>query len=83
MTRRPVVHDDEIVEADVVVTPDQPLGMWHLDGLPLATALCAVRTPAPGQTPREALAARLGLSAQRSTALAEWMRRQGWIDDPD
>lgn len=82
VARRPVVQDDEIVEADVVVTPDQPLGMWHLNGLPLAAALQAARTLAPGQTPREALAARLDLSAPLSATLADWMRRQGWIEGP-
>lgn len=79
VARRPVLHGDEIVAADVVVTPDQPLGIWHLDGLPLADALRAVRAAGPGQAPRDALAARLDLPPERAAALADWMRRQGWI----
>ena len=79
VARRPVVSQDEIVAADVVLTPDQPLGMWHLDGLPLADALSAVRTAPPGQDPAATLAARLDLRPHRAAALADWMRRQGWI----
>lgn len=81
VARRPVVRGDEIIEADVVVTPDQPLGMWHLDGVPLADALTAVRQRAPGRAPADALLGGLGLTPARSATLAEWMQRQGWIDD--
>lgn len=32
----PVVADGLIAEQEVVITPDQPLGIWHLAGIPLA-----------------------------------------------
>lgn len=80
VARRPVLDQDGIVAADVVVTPDQPLGIWHLDGLPLAAALSAVRAAAPGQSAVDALVAALALPAARAASLADWMRQQGWID---
>ena len=81
VARRPVLHGDRIVEADVVLTPDQPQGVWHLDGVPLAPALLAVRAALPGQPAGEALSAALNLPIERAAALTEWMRRQGWIAD--
>lgn len=34
--RRPVLRDGLVDEAEVVVTADQPLGVWHLQGVELA-----------------------------------------------
>ncbi|WDY60122.1 flavin-dependent monooxygenase QhpG [Pseudomonas sp. PSKL.D1] len=34
--RRPVLRDGWVDEAEVVVTADQPLGVWHLQGVALA-----------------------------------------------
>lgn len=82
VARRPVVNHNEIIEADVVVTPDQPLGIWHLQGIPVATALGIVRSLAPGQSAAAALAAGLALPAQPSIALLAWMQQQGWIATP-
>lgn len=36
IAKRPVVAGDLINTADVVITPDQPLGIWHLHGIELA-----------------------------------------------
>ncbi|MDH4611012.1 tryptophan 7-halogenase [Pseudomonas sp. BN102] len=41
--RAPVIHDDLIEEADVVVTADQPLGIWHLQGIELAPIVTALQ----------------------------------------
>ncbi len=84
VARRPVVQDDQIIEAEVVVTPDQPLGMWHLDGVPLAAALTVVREwgaarPA-ADSASQALAVRLDLSPQRAAALLHGMEQQGWVE---
>ncbi|MCY1312630.1 hypothetical protein D9M70_630670 [compost metagenome] len=64
--REPVIHGDLIEEAEVVVTTDQPLGIWHLQGIELAPIVKALRLGEPGQ----ALA-----------ALPEPQRRmvQGWL----
>lgn len=79
LARRPVLHDGEIVDAEVVVTPDQPLGVWRLDGIELAPLLRAVRAE-PGRDARQVLAARLGA---RGAALAAWLAGQGWIAATD
>lgn len=73
---RPVVDRGLITEARVVVTPDQPLGIWHLNGMPLAPLLEAVRA-APEQPPARVLATTLG--DERGEQLARWMGQQGWI----
>ncbi len=36
VARRPVLRDGLVDEAEVVVTSDQPLGIWHLQGIELA-----------------------------------------------
>ena len=73
---RPVVDQGLITEARVVVTPDQPLGIWHLNGLLLAPLLDAVKT-APERPPAQVLADILGDG--RGAQLARWMEQQGWI----
>ncbi len=74
--RRPVVQEGFITEAHVVVTPDQPLGIWHLNGLPLAPLLEAVRAE-PERRPDQVLADRLG--GDNGRRLAWWMVQQGWL----
>lgn len=73
---RPVVENGLITQAHVVVTPDQPLGIWHLNGLPLAPLLDAVRA-APERKPATVLADTLG--TEKGTLLAQWMVQQGWV----
>ncbi|SEA84716.1 flavin-dependent monooxygenase QhpG [Marinobacterium iners] len=76
---RPVVQDGLIREAQVVITPDQPLGIWHLNGLELAPLLEQVRAR-PDLTPAEQLSHTQGpVMGER---LALWMQQQGWVDDP-
>lgn len=76
--RRPVVAHGRIAEEEVVVTPDQPLGVWHLDGVPLAPLLKAVQ--AAPQCPAEAVLQGLdGLGADAAARIAGWMRAQKWI----
>ncbi len=41
--RAPVIQGDLIEEAEVVVTADQPLGIWHLQGIELAPIIVALR----------------------------------------
>ncbi|GGO79360.1 hypothetical protein GCM10011348_13440 [Marinobacterium nitratireducens] len=79
IARRPVVENDLIREAEVVVTPDQPLGIWHLQGLPLAPLLRALRSARPGENPEHLLAAVLGEKKALAPQLLMWIRHQGWI----
>jgi flavin-dependent dehydrogenase len=64
--RAPVIRGDLIEEAEVVVTTDQPLGIWHLQGIELAPIVKALR---------------LGELEQALAALPEPQRRmlQGWL----
>ncbi|PSL11723.1 flavin-dependent dehydrogenase [Marinobacterium halophilum] len=73
---RPVVQDGVIIEAPVVVTPDQPLGIWHLNGLPLAPLLDAIRSE-PGTLPAAVLARTVGID--KGALLAQWMQQQRWV----
>ncbi|HJU49379.1 MAG TPA: FAD-dependent monooxygenase [Pseudogulbenkiania sp.] len=41
--KAPVINGDVIDEADVVVSPDQPLGVWHLQGVELAPIVAALQ----------------------------------------
>lgn len=52
--QRPVVDRDRIRLAEVVVTADQPLGIWHVDGVEMAPLWRAARTAPGGEA--EALA---------------------------
>jgi len=40
---RPVVEDGFVVRREVVVTDDQPRGVWHVDGVPVVPLLRAIR----------------------------------------
>ena len=81
--QRPVIRDGWIEAARVVVTPDQPLGVWHVDGYEAATMLEVASTAARGTASPEAvlaaLAAHAGGSLPRARAMLDWMRAQGWI----
>lgn len=77
--RRPVVSDGRIVEDEVVVTPDQPLGIWHVDGVRVAPLLRALFARAPETSAEVVLRAELGGDAARAARVAAWMREQGWL----
>ena len=79
IVRRPVVSQGRIVEEEVVISPDQPLGVWHLEGMPLAPMLKAAQTASPGCV-RSAVGQVLGGdSAVRAEHFVRWMSAQGWI----
>ena len=84
LARRPVVCDGRIVEADVVVTPDQPLGVWRVDGVEVAPVLDALRSHEGGGQEAEAapalLMSRFGFGQSRARALLDWMRAQAWLN---
>jgi len=83
VTRGPVVCAGRIIEEDVVMTPDQPLGVWHVDGLAVAPMLAALRAAGGSSSDkgrREALlCARFGLEPARAAALLAWMQAQNWL----
>ncbi|WP_028630067.1 flavin-dependent monooxygenase QhpG [Metapseudomonas resinovorans] len=69
--RAPVIHGDLIEEADVVVTADQPLGIWHLQGIELAPVVSALHR---GELP-QALAS---LPEQPRRLVQGWLLAQGY-----
>lgn len=69
--RAPVVHGDLIEETEVVVTADQPLGIWHLQGIELAPIVKALRLGDPGR----ALAA---LPDPQRRMVQAWLLAQGY-----
>lgn len=73
---RPVVDRDRIRLAEVVVTAEQPLGVWHVDGVAVAPLWRALQAAPGGEV--EALAPLMGGSAARAQAMLQWMRAQGW-----
>jgi flavin-dependent dehydrogenase len=80
---RPVLNGNEITAAEVVVTPDQPLGVWRLEGVELAPALRRVREAKTAEDAQRALAEYLegtdnGGGARHAGRLLAWFREQGW-----
>lgn len=69
--RRPVLRDGLVDEAEVVVTADQPLGVWHLQGVELASVvreLC-------GGRPVEAVLS--DLPGEQRMRVQRWLLEQG------
>lgn len=77
--RRPVLSGGRIIEAEVVLTPDQPLGVWHVDGVAVAPLLQLARSAPSGSELASLFSARTGLSAAVAARLADWMKEQGWL----
>jgi flavin-dependent dehydrogenase len=69
--RAPVLRDGLVDEAEVVITPDQPLGVWHVQGVELAPLLRRLQQ----QSPAQALA---GLSPEQDRAVRGWLLGQGY-----
>lgn len=70
--RRPVLRDGWVDEADVVVTADQPLGVWHLQGVELAPVVRALQAGRP----LEALMHDLPVAQQMM--VRRWLAEQGY-----
>lgn len=75
--QRPVVDRDRIRLAEVLVTAEQQLGIWHVDGVEVAPLWRAAQA-APGREV-EALAPLLGGSVPRAQAALRWLRAQGGL----
>ncbi|MCE1117973.1 MULTISPECIES: flavin-dependent monooxygenase QhpG [Pseudomonas] len=73
VARRPVLRDGFVEEAEVVVTPDQPLGVWHLQGVELAPVVRGVQAGLSLQ------ALLRGRSAQQQVMVRRWLLEQGCL----
>ncbi|NLP63528.1 flavin-dependent monooxygenase QhpG [Paraburkholderia sacchari] len=79
IARAPVVDGDLIGEADVVVSPDQPLGVWHLQGVPLAPIVQALMHENARENPHESAHEALkSLDADTAHTIRQWLVAQGY-----
>ena len=69
--RAPVLQDGFVDEAEVVITVDQPLGIWHVQGVELAPLVRRLRSE-----PAEQVLA--GLTAQQGRMVRGWLLAQGF-----
>ena len=69
--RRPVLRDGLVDEAEVVVTADQPLGVWHLQGVELAPVVRDIRSGRPVE------AVLAGLAGEQQMRVRRWLLEQG------
>ncbi|HRD35192.1 MAG TPA: lycopene cyclase family protein [Rhodocyclaceae bacterium] len=74
-----VVCDGYIAQREVVVTPDQPLGVWHVGGLPVAPVLRILRETGGADDPVEAVCGALAVDRARAAAVLAWIRRHSWV----
>lgn len=70
--RRPVLRDGWVDEAEVVVTADQPLGVWHLQGVELAPVVQRLQG---GQALEAVLP---GLADEQQRMVRRWLLEQGF-----
>jgi flavin-dependent dehydrogenase len=69
--RAPVLRDGFVDEAEVVITSDQPLGIWHVHGVELAPLLRRLRS----EPAEQALA---GLTVEQGRMVRSWLLGQGF-----
>ncbi|MBV6825897.1 tryptophan 7-halogenase [Pseudomonas sp. PD9R] len=69
--RAPVLRDGFVDEAEVVITADQPLGIWHVQGVELASLVRRLRSEPADQV----LA---GLTVEQGRTVRGWLLAQGF-----
>jgi len=69
--RAPVLRDGYVDEAEVVITADQPLGIWHVQGVELAPLVRRLGTESADQV----LA---GLTVEQGRVVRSWLLSQGF-----
>ncbi|MGY2443285.1 flavin-dependent monooxygenase QhpG [Pseudomonas sp. SDO52101_S400] len=73
--RMPVLRDGLVDEAEVVITADQPLGIWHVQGVELAAVVRRLR-----DEPADRVLA--GLSEEQGRVIRGWLLSQGYRPSP-
>lgn len=72
----PVVADGFIEDKEVVVTPDQPLGIWHMGGIALADVVKAVWQREDAQSLMDCLQP-LALTPLQLQGIVNWLKGMG------
>jgi hypothetical protein len=70
--RAPVLREGFVDEAEVVITADQPLGIWHVQGVEVAAL---VRRLKQGEPANQVLA---GLTVEQGRMVRGWLLAQGF-----
>lgn len=73
--KKAVIHHNFVETTEVVITPDQPLGIWHLDGVILAPIVKQLLSK-PLQA-KESLQHRFSREFHNEAALLQWCLQQG------
>lgn len=71
ITRRPVIDGCWIRECDVIVTPQQPRGVWRFEGVPVVR-LWEILTSGEADGP-EAASKALGVSVRAAASAIDWL----------
>ena len=82
---KPVVDNDQIREREVVVTSDQPLGVWHIDGIELAPVARALSS-LPLKTTTELyeyLPSLVSADQRQLSLLIAWLTKYGLVQQPE
>ncbi|MFY0728171.1 tryptophan 7-halogenase [Pseudomonas sp. NFX15] len=70
--RAPVLRDGLVDEAEVVITADQPLGIWHVQGVEVAPLVQRLKHGEPAD---QVLA---GLAVEQGRMVRSWLLAQGF-----
>ncbi len=70
--RAPVLRDGLVDEAEVVITADQPLGIWHVHGVEVAALVQRLKQGEPAD---QVLA---GLTVEQGRMVRSWLLAQGF-----
>ncbi|MCG8691683.1 MAG: lycopene cyclase family protein [Minwuiales bacterium] len=80
LARKPVIEDGYIVERDVAVTPDYPLGVWRVAGIELAPVIRDLeREPQIGNALAARIAQRSGADDAAVRTVMDWLAFRGVI----
>ncbi|MDO6561877.1 tryptophan 7-halogenase [Amphritea sp. 1_MG-2023] len=75
----PVVSNGLITAEEVVTTNDQPLGIWHLNGLAMAPVVRALQQRGIDENPQDCLQRVLELPPQTAAGLTRWLYQNRWL----
>ncbi|WP_432474501.1 flavin-dependent monooxygenase QhpG [Amphritea sp. HPY] len=75
----PVVSNGLIEEQEVVTTNDQPLGIWHLNGIPMAKVVLALNSRLADESTETCLQKQLGMNAEMASGMTRWLNQNNWL----
>lgn len=75
----PVVSNGLIEEQEVVTTNDQPLGIWHLNGIPMAKVVLAIHRRLEDESTETCLQKQLGMNPEIATGMVRWLNQNNWL----